>query len=113
MRSTIRAAVFSLVAALYICAPVFAQNDLDQRINKEADSLLATYKHLHEHPELSTQEKETSALIAADLKNSGYEVTDHFGQYAESALAAYDVRGDGPARKIIAATACTGKLGQV
>ena len=101
MRSTIRSGVLFVAAALCISAPLFAQNDLDQRINKEADSLLATYKHLHENPELSTQEKETSALIAADLRKSGYEVTDHFGQYAESGLNAYGVvavlkNGPGP-----------------
>ena len=76
----IRTVVLSFAAMLCLSAPLWAQGDLDQRINKEADSLLATYKHLHEFPELSTQEKETSALIAADLKKSGYEVTDHFGQ---------------------------------
>ena len=63
--------------------------------------MLATYKHLHENPELSTQEKETSALIAAELKKTGYEVTDHFGQYAESGLNAYGIvavlkNGPGP-----------------
>ncbi len=62
MRSVIRTGLLSLAATLSISAPLFAQSDLDQRINKEAGSLLATYKHLHENPELSTQEKETSAL---------------------------------------------------
>jgi amidohydrolase len=102
MRSTIRTGMFSLAAALCISAPLFAQSDLDQRINKEADSLLATYKHLHENPELSTQEKETSALISAELKKLGYEVTDHFGQYDDPNLISYGVvavlkNGPGPA----------------
>ena len=101
MRSTFRTAMFSLAAALSISAPLFAQSDVDQRINKEADSLLATYKHLHENPELSTQEKETSALIAAELKKLGYEVTDHFGQYDDPSLISYGVvavlkNGPGP-----------------
>jgi len=101
MRSTIRTCIFSLAAALCISAPLFAQSDLDQRINKEASSLLATYKHLHENPELSTQEKETSALISAELKKLGYEVTDHFGQYDDPKLIAYGVvavlkNGPGP-----------------
>src|SRR5271155_4257990 len=101
MRPTIRTAVMSVAAFLCLCTPLHAQSDHDQRINKESDSLLATYKHLHENPELSTQEKETSALIAADLRKSGYEVTDHFGQYAESGLNAYGVvavlkNGSGP-----------------
>ena len=101
MHSIIRNGFLSLAAALSLSTPLFAQGDLDQRINKEADSLLATYKHLHEYPELSTQEKETSALIAAELKRLGYEVTDHFGQYADPGLTAYGVvavlkNGSGP-----------------
>src|SRR5580700_10913053 len=91
MRCAIRTGVLSLAAALSMSAPLLAQNDLDQRIDREADSLLATYKHLHENPELSTEERETSALLAADLRKSGYEVTDHFGQYAEPDLDAYGV----------------------
>jgi amidohydrolase len=101
MRCAIRTGVLSLCAALCTPALLFGQNDLDQRISNEADALLATYKHLHENPELSTQERETSALLAADLKKSGYEVTDHFGRYAEPGLEAYGVvavlkNGPGP-----------------
>ena len=94
--------LFCLAAtALLSGSGVFAQSDLDQRINAEAPSLLATYKHLHENPELSTQEKETAALVAADLRKSGYEVTDHFGQYAEPNVISYGIvavlhSGSGP-----------------
>ncbi len=101
MRFIIRTGLLSLASIFCISPPLVAQSDLDQRINKEADSLLVTYKHLHENPELSTQEKETSALLAADLKKSGYEVTDHFGQYADSSLTSYGIvavlrNGPGP-----------------
>lgn len=87
--------------ALFCGLSVCAQSDLDQRVNQEVPALLATYKHLHENPELSTQEKETAALVAADLRKSGYEVTDHFGQYAEPNLVAYGIvavlrNGSGP-----------------
>jgi len=79
-----------------------AQSALDQSISKQMDSLTATYKHFHENPELSTQEKETSALIASELRSIGYEVTDHFGQYAKPDLVSYGVvgvlhNGSGPA----------------
>jgi hippurate hydrolase len=70
-----------------------AQNDLDARVGKQMESLLAIYKQLHEHPELSTQEKETSALIAKELQAAGFEVTDHFGQYDSPDLQAYGVVG--------------------
>jgi amidohydrolase len=87
--------------ALLIYAAALAQGDLDQSINAEIPSLLATYKHLHENPELSTQEKETSALVAADLRKAGYEVTEHFGQFAEPNLVSYGIvavlrNGSGP-----------------
>jgi major membrane immunogen (membrane-anchored lipoprotein) len=77
-----------------------AQNDLDQRIDNNINDWVGTYKHLHEHPELSTEEKETSALVAGQLKKIGYEVTDHFGKY-DSGNAAYGVvavlrNGTGP-----------------
>jgi hippurate hydrolase len=74
-------------------APLFAQSDLDQRVGKEMDSLVATYKHLHENPELSTQEKESSAIVAGELRKLGYEVADHFGQYDSPGLTAYGVVG--------------------
>ena len=78
-----------------------AQTDLDQKIDSNIQDWVGTYKHLHEHPELSTQEKETSALVASSLKKLGYEVTDHFGQYADPSLTAYGVvavlkNGPGP-----------------
>jgi amidohydrolase len=78
----------------FCAAPLLAQkSDLDARVGKQIDSLVATYKHLHENPELSAQEKETSALIAAELRKMGYEVTDHFGRYEDANLSAYGVVG--------------------
>jgi amidohydrolase len=81
------------LAALSGAQPLLAQNDLDQRVGKEMDSLVATYKHLHENPELSTQEKESSALIAGELRKLGYDVTDHFGQYDSPGLVSYGIVG--------------------
>jgi amidohydrolase len=72
-----------LPLTLLLAFPAMAQeqSSLDDKIDSNIQDWLGTYKHLHEHPELSTQEKETSALVAAQLKKLGYEVTDHFGQY--------------------------------
>jgi len=81
------------LAVLTVAMPLAAQSDLDQRVGKEMDSLVAAYKHLHENPELSTQEKESSALIAAELRKLGYSVTDHFGQYESPGLVAYGIVG--------------------
>ena len=73
---------------------VMAQNsDVDARVDKQMSSLVTTYKHLHENPELSAQEKESSALIAGELRKMGYEVTDHFGRYEDASLTGYGVVG--------------------
>ena len=82
-----------LSMSLGASVPLLAQADLDQRVGKEMDSLVATYKHLHENPELSTQEKESSAIVAAELRKLGYDVTDHFGQYESPVLVSYGVVG--------------------
>lgn len=81
--------------------PAVAQGDLDEKIDSNIADWVGTYKHFHENPELSTQEKETSTLIASTLRRLGYDVTDHFGQYEEPGLTAYGVvavmkNGPGP-----------------
>jgi amidohydrolase len=93
----------TLLLAVCIVAsrPVAAQNDLDQKIDSNIQDWVGSYKHLHQNPELSTQEKETSAFIAAALKKLGYEVTDHFGKYENPELTSYGIvavmkNGPGP-----------------
>lgn len=55
-------------------------------------SLVDTYKQIHAHPELSHFEANTSALVSAELKKSGYTVTDHIGLYPDGSHA-YGVVG--------------------
>ena len=74
---------------------------IDQMIDREIPSLLATYKQLHAAPELSMQEKNTSALVASRLRELGYEVTYPVGQYLEPGATCYGVvaimkNGKGP-----------------
>ena len=54
---------------------------MDQFIDKIYPELDQLYKHLHQNPELSLQEKETSARIASELRKLGYEVTEGIGGY--------------------------------
>lgn len=82
-----------VLAASAAALPVAAQSELDQKADRNMASWLATYKHFHENPELSTQEKETSAVVATTLRSLGYEVTDHFGQYEDPNLVSYGVVG--------------------
>jgi amidohydrolase len=86
---------------LAVVLPVAAQGELDQKIDSNIDDWVGTYKHFHANPELSTQEKETSALLASTLRRLGYEVTDHFGRYEDANLVSYGVvavmkNGPGP-----------------
>ncbi|MBA3830752.1 MAG: amidohydrolase, partial [Chthoniobacterales bacterium] len=78
-----------------------AQESPAQLTEQELPSLLTIYKDLHTHPELSTQEKRTSGLIAQELKAAGCAVTDHLGKYETPGLMGYGVvgvmkNGDGP-----------------
>ena len=70
---------FALLLACTLGAPLAAQQ-LDP-------SLLETYKQIHAHPELSHFEAQTSALLAAELRKSGYTVTEHIGVYPDGSKA--------------------------
>jgi len=85
--------VTALMLVTVVSVTTRAQSTIDASVGKQVDGLVATYKHLHEHPELSGQEKETSALIASELKKAGFKVTDHFGKYEDPAMTAYGVVG--------------------
>lgn len=45
----------------------------------DQDSLIATRRDLHQHPELGNQETRTSTLVAERLRTSGYQVTTGVG----------------------------------
>ena len=88
------------IVLLFIASTTTAQN-LDQMIDREIPSLLTTYKQLHAAPELSMQEKNSSALVASRLKELGYDVTYPVGQYTEPGATCYGVvaimrNGNGP-----------------
>ena len=57
--------------------------DLAQSAERQLPALSETYKHLHENPELSKQEAQTAAYIAAELRRLGYTVTEHVGKYED------------------------------
>src|SRR6476469_10388713 len=78
---------------LLFATPVFADTTVDQLAEGELPSLLAIYKDLHAHPELSTREEQTSALVAKELRAAGCEVTDHFGKYDDPNYKGYGVIG--------------------
>jgi len=63
--------------------------------------LLEDYRHLHAHPELSFDEKETAAFLAARLEELGFEVARDVGRYPDAGRPFHGVvarlrNGDGP-----------------
>ena len=80
---------------------LFGQQTPQSLADAELPSLLATYKDIHSHPELSTQEQRTAAIIAKELRAAGCEITENFGKYDNPKLRSYGVigilkNGDGP-----------------
>ncbi|MGO9097457.1 MAG: amidohydrolase [Bryobacteraceae bacterium] len=61
--------------------------DLAALVDAQLPSLVATYKNLHQHPELSHYEARTSAFLAAELRKAGYEVTEQVGVYPDGSRA--------------------------
>src|SRR3954466_14314039 len=91
--------VFSLVATLNTAA--FAQQTPQQIADAELPSLITIYKDLHTHPELSTHEERSAAVVAKELKAAGYEVTERVGKYDKPGQTCFGVigvmkNGDGP-----------------
>jgi len=61
--------------------------NLDKQLNGQIAELVATYKDIHSHPELSHHEQRTSSLFAAELKKAGYKVTERVGKYPDGSQA--------------------------
>jgi amidohydrolase len=80
---------------------LFAQQTPQSIADAELPSLLAIYKDIHAHPELSAHEERTADLIAKELRAAGCQVTEHLGKYENPKLKGYGVvgvmkNGDGP-----------------
>jgi amidohydrolase len=90
-----------LAISLAVTLTSFAQQTPQRLAEAELPSLLNIYKDLHTHPELSTQEQRTAALLAKELKAVGCEVTENVGKYENADQKCYGVvglmkNGDGP-----------------
>jgi hippurate hydrolase len=84
--------LFSIALSL-AATPLLAQQTPQAIADAELPSLLTIYKDLHTHPELSTHEERTAAIVAKELKAAGCEVTDHFGKYDKPGLTSFGVIG--------------------
>src|ERR1700730_1938509 len=83
-----------LSLSIFVADPCFAQQTpVEKAAASELPSLLAIYKDIHSHPELSWHEERTSGLIAKELRAAGCEVTENFGKYENPNLKGYGVIG--------------------
>lgn len=70
-------AVAALVA---LSATPLAAQDLRGQVAAEMPSLMAIYRDLHEHPELSFQEVRSARIMADAARAAGFEVTERVGK---------------------------------
>src|SRR5881398_2088242 len=82
-----------LPLSLAVALTSLAQQTPQQIADAELPSLLTIYKDIHTHPELSTQEQRTSALLAKELKAVGCDVTENVGKYENPDQKCYGVVG--------------------
>ena len=66
---------------------------LSDSIRTDMPMLLALYRDLHAHPELSMEEVRTPALLAPKMRELGFQVTEHVGK---TGLVAVMKHGPGP-----------------
>ncbi len=85
-----RLATLALLLALGAVCPWPAVGDAGVMLSGETISgLLDTYRHLHAHPELSYQEKETAKFLAARMRELGFDVTENVGDYKVEGRVSY------------------------
>jgi amidohydrolase len=101
MKEIIRACLLACVGV----APVMAQN-VEGLVGDQLSGLVSTYQGIHAHPELSHREEHTSALLAAELRKSGYTVTERVGKYPDGtqAYGVVAILQNGPGPKLLIRT---------
>lgn len=73
--------IVTLAAALLATTAAPLQADpLRDRISAELPSLMAIYRDLHQHPELSFQEVRSARIMADAARAAGFEVTEKVGK---------------------------------
>jgi len=104
MKSMLKLAPVSMLAAIFTFSSLFGQNpkttasgklddEIKSRTHQEYAALEQLYKHLHANPELSFHEEKTSARIAEELEKTGFTVTRKIGGHG---IAGVLKNGSGP-----------------
>ncbi len=80
-----------LLGGLLMAAGGRAVESVDAMLDREMAGLIETYQKLHASPELSHHEEKTSALLAGELRASGYVVTERVGKFHPPEWTGYGV----------------------
>jgi amidohydrolase len=83
----------ALFATLALASVPVSAAPLREAISADMPSLLALYQHLHQTPELSSQEVNTARRMAEELRKAGYSVTEKVGG---TGVVGVLKNGDGP-----------------
>ena len=76
----------AVISVILLPAAVVRAASVESWTELNLDSLVQLYVHLHAHPELSYQEKETAARIAREWNAAGFDVTTSVGGHGVVAL---------------------------
>jgi len=90
-RMTARSLIF--LPSILLPALAFAQQTPQSPTEAELTSLLAIYKDIHAHPELSMHEERSASIVAKELKAAGCEVTERVGKYEKPGATCFGVVG--------------------
>ena len=82
-----------LAAALMTASTPATAAALSDSIRADMPMLLALYRDIHAHPELSMEEVRTPALLAPKMRELGFQVTEHVGK---TGVVAVMKNGPGP-----------------
>ena len=96
IKSNMQKFILSLVLAMFLTEAIAQSPGLksaNEFLQENYPSLDKLYKHLHQNPELSLQEKKTSEIIASELENLGFELVKDLGGYS---MAGIYKNGKGP-----------------
>lgn len=88
-----KTALFAAAATLALAATPATANDLRTDLAGDMPGLMELYRDLHANPELSFEEHETAAKLAARMRDLGFAVTENVGQ---TGVVAVLENGDGP-----------------
>ena len=88
-----RAVAISVGGSILSAVSLSAQQTPQSLADAELPSLLAIYKDLHSHPELSTREERSAGIVAKELKAAGCEVTERVGKYDQPGATCFGVVG--------------------